>query len=236
MALAIVRQLRNARDYYRQGGWYEVALRLSQRGLLPPWLFLFTEDVIVRLIRFNERSLARAPEGYVYSEGDPGVLEELLDCSAGFDRELLRRVFGRFFREGARCFTVRQGGRVAGYMWAFEGEYTLTYDHYRRLNLKVPLDGKSVFVGNGLINENHRLKGLFQHLLAFIISQWPQDTRFYSAIERTNDRSLRSHLRVGFAEHIGVLCVSLFGGIRFFRRVAGDQTWRPHSRLEPIAL
>lgn len=232
----IIRQLRNARAYYRQGGWYEVALRLSQRALLPPRLFLFTEDIIMRLDRFSGRSPAKAPEGYEYSRADRGVIEELLDCSSRFDRVLVRGVFARFFREGARCFTVRQGGRVAGYLWTFEDNCTLTYDNYRRLNLKVELDDKSVFVGNVLINENHRQKGLFQHLLAFTVGQWPQDAQFYSAIDRTNDRSLRSHLRVGFTEHIRVLCVSLFGSIRYFRRAAGDRAWRPHSRHWPIAL
>jgi GNAT superfamily N-acetyltransferase len=232
----IIRQYKNVRAYYRLGGWYEVALRFSQRALLPPWLFLLTEDVIVRLNCLNERSLSRVPEGYMYSQADGSVIEALLDCSSGFNRVLLRSVFERFFRQGARCFVARRGSQVVGYMWAFEGEYTLTYDNYQRLNLKLGLDGQSVFLGNGFIHETHRLKGLFQHLLAFIIDKWPPGTRFYSAIERTNDRSLSSHLRLGFTESFRVLCISLFSGIRYFRRAAGEGIWRAHDRHEPILL
>lgn len=229
-------KLRKARDCFRQGGWYEVALRLSQRALLPPWLFLFTEDIVVQLQRINERSLTRVPAGYEYSTADRAVLEELVECSREFDRKQLRSVFDRFFREGVKCFTVRRGSRLAGYMWAFEREYTLTYDDYRRLNLKVDLDGKSVFLGNGFINDMHRRQGLFQHMLAFIVAQWPPGTRFFSAISRNNERSLRSHLRVGFAEDLRVLCVSLVGTIRYFRRASGEDAWHPHPRRQPIVM
>lgn len=232
----IIRQLRNVRAYYRQGGWHEVALRLSQRAFLPPPLFLCAEDIIMRLDRFSARSPAKAPDGYECLRADRDAIEKLLDCSSRLDRELLRDVFERFFREGARCFAVQQGDRVAGYLWTFEDNYTLTYDNYRRLNLNIELDDKSVFIGNVLINENHRLKGLLQHLFAFTFGQWSQDTRFYSAVDRTNDRSLKSHLSAGFREHICVQCVSLFGSIRYFRRAVGDRAWCPHSRHWPIIL
>jgi len=232
----IVRQLKNAYDYYGKGGWAEVALRLSQRALLPSWLFLFTEDVVVRLNRLNERSLARTPEGYVYSQADRSVLEELLACSGEFDRTVLRGAFERFFDEGNRCFTVRQSGQVVGYMWAFEKRYVLTYDNYKSRNIAIALDDKSVFLGNGLIDTSHRLKGLFQHLMAFIIAQWPDGTQFYSAIERTNDRSLRSHLRLGFVEHLGILCASVCGMTRYFRCNVAEERARINPAHGPLML
>jgi hypothetical protein len=211
---------------WRERGFYGLALRLSASARLPHSLFLLTETDILQLKRLNHRALERRPVGYEWSSAGPELTDGLLRCSPAQDRETLRHVFERFFVEGASCYVACHKREVAAYVWAFPSQYVLTYDGYRKRNLTIRLDDGSLFLGNGMIDEKHRLRGLFPHLMGFVMTQWPSGTRLYSAIDSNNVHSLRSHCRLGFEPCQKVLCLTLFGVTRYFKSTLPKSSWK----------
>lgn len=232
----LVKNLRQLWSEWRDRGFYGVGLRISASTRLPTSLFMMTETEIVRLVQLNGKALQRKPEGYEWLQVGREAIDGLLDCSPEPGRETLRRAFERFFAEGASCYVSRLDGEVAAYAWAFPRNYVLTYDSYRGRNLNVRLDGNSMFLGNGLIGEKHRLRGLFPHLMAFVVAQWPVGTDFYSAIDCNNVHSLRSHYRLGFVTCEQVLCVTVLGKTWFFKRVLPGSAWESQSASEELTI
>lgn len=222
-----IKRLKNANRYLRRGGIYELGLRLSARRLLPDRFFLMNETEIMEFSRLKAIAPGRNNGGYECACADKSAIEDLLVCSPPKTRSLLWESFKRFFEEHAKCYVVRQGASVVGYVWAFPRRYVLTYDDYRGRNLTVRSDDRSVFLGNGMIDEKYRLKGLFPLLMSFVLQQWPRDTHFYTAVDKVNERSMLSHQRLGFVSCGKVLCVTLLGVSFFFRKRPGDTRWTP---------
>ncbi len=221
----MLNKLSNAWGDLRHRSIYHVGLRLSASGRLPSTWFLMDETEILCLDRLNTRALERTPVGYEWLCADPALTEDLLACSPAAARPTLRGVFENFFHKGARCYVARREHRVVAYVWAFSHHYVLTFDDYKSRNLNVRLDGNTVFLGNGMIDEKHRLRGLFPQLMAFVIAQWPGGMQFYSAVDRTNERSLLSHYRLGFVPCKQVLCLTLLGMTWFFKRATPKSRW-----------
>jgi hypothetical protein len=229
----IVKRLPRVWADLRRLGLYHVVLRLSASRWSPKRAFLLSEIEILRLAEPNAKALARAPVGYEWRCADASLTDALRACAPPDTQPTL---FSRFFRQGARCYVAIHRSRVVAYMWAFSGEYVLTYDSYRSRNLTIRLEPRSVFLGNGMIDEQHRLRGLFPHLVAFVRGQWPRGTELYSAVERANQRSLRSHYRLGFVPCARVLCVTVLGRSRFFTRAGSASPWRARRSSDPISL
>jgi hypothetical protein len=229
-------KLGNLVRYYRRGGWYEVVLRFSARRWLSDRLFLVSETQILELVELNVKAREDNLRDYSCAEADATAIDALLACSPAAMRTALRRSFAWFFAEGARCYVVIHAGRVIGYVWVFSGEYVLTFDNYGRRNLTIPLDDRSVFIGNAMIEEDYHLRGLFQLLIRHAVRRLPPDTRVYSAADRTDDRSLLSHERIGFVRRARILCVTVLGIARFFRRDSEGQPWRVQPASDPVVL
>jgi len=215
-------------------GFLGVALSLSATDRIPSSVFLLTETEIVWLEQINRRALERRPQGYDWRRVDREALAGLVECSPAAERKLLSGVFAKFFADGASCYAAYNEREVAAYVWAFPGRYVLTYDNYHRRNLNIHVDNGSVFLGNGMIGEKHRLRGLFPHLMAFVLSQWPAGTRFFGAIDGSNTHSLRSHYRLGFKPCKWVMCFTLLGRTWYFKRDAGDERWRHQDATQEL--
>jgi len=228
--------LKDMIGYYRRGGWYEVALRFSARGLLSDRLFLMNETQILELAQLSITVRDQILRDYSCAQADETSIEALLACSPEASRAVLRDSFQLFFAENARCYVVRRKDCVVGYVWLFSRQYVLTFDNYRSRNLTVALDDRTVFIGNAMIEENYHHKGLFQFLIRHAVGQLPSDTRVYSAADRTDDRSLSSHYRVGFVRHRSILCVTWLGTTRFFRRDREGEPWSSQSATEHVIL
>lgn len=231
-----IKRLKIANHYLRHGGIYELGLRLSARRLLPDRLFLMNETEIMELARLNAAALGRNLDEYECAGAGESAIGDLIACSPPKVRALLRNSFTRFFEEQAKCYVVRHGESLVGYVWAFPRRYVLTYDNYRERNLIVQSGDRSVFLGNGMIGEKYRLKGLFPLLMSFVLQQWPRDTRFYTAVDKVNERSLLSHYRLGFVSCGKVLCVTLLGVSFFFHKAPGDTRWRRQRRDRELVV
>ncbi len=227
------RKLAQLRSDLRHHGLYHALLRVSASRFMPQRRFLLAHIEILRLAEINPPALARVPGGYEWRRADESLIGELMACAPADTQPDL---FAGFFAMGARCCVARHGGRVVAYMWAFPGRYVLTYDRYVSRNRTIQLDDRSVFLGNGMVADAHRLRGLFPHLVAFTVAQWPHGTRVYSAVERANVLSLQSHTRLGFVRWGQVVCLTLFSVTRFLQRARPGVRWTSPSAAAPITL
>jgi hypothetical protein len=200
--------------YYRQGGSAEVLRRLSASGCMPASLFFFSTIQVYALGPSNERALKRTPQGYEFAQVDAGVLDELVGCHGG-QAGTPRRVFVRFFEQGQDCFVVRRHGVLVAYFWVFKDSYQLVFDLHERRRLTLGLKSDQRFFGNGYIAPTHRLKGLFPHLIQFVVGHYPSQTRFFSSVNSLNHGSLLAHSRFGFAPVLRVTCAQA-GVMRMF--------------------
>ena len=231
-------KLKKFSEYFQKGGVYEVLLRLTESERFPEWLLYFNEAEILRLDRLGPGPELHVLAGYEYEPADRGALDELVECSGVIAKATRRRHFGEFFDHGARCHVMKHEGRIAAYSWTFEKKYVLTFDEYRRKNIVFTLDGNVVFLGNVFVAQEHRRHGVFSHLFHQIVSRWPEDTRFYSWVEWTNNGSLQTHGSLGFTPLFRILCVTICGVTGYWMRTAADKSWRyvPRERLGRLNL
>ena len=222
----MVKVFDDLRSEWRRRGLFGVLLSLSGSERLPSTVFLLTETEIVRLEQLSRKALERTPQGYDWQPVGTESIAGLVECSPAAERNLLIRMFEKFFADGASCYAARHNGEIAAYVWAFPRHYVLTYDNYKGRNLNIRVDDGAVFLGNGMIGAKHRLRGLFPHLIAFVRSQWPPGMRFFGAIDSSNTLSLRSHYRLGFRPYKWVLCFTLFGRTWYFKRYPDNPHWR----------
>lgn len=218
--------------YFRQGGVYEVLLRLTASEYFPGWLLYFNEAQIMQLVRLDPYAETRVLSSYEYEEADRGAIDGLLACSDAPGRTARRRHFEEFFDHGARCHAMKRDDRIVAYCWTFQKEYVLTFDEYRRKNIMFRLGGNEVFMGNVFVIREHRHHGVFSRLFHQTLSRFPEHIRFYSWAERTNDLSLQAHASLGFAPLARILCVTICGITGYWRRAEPGSGWRHVSREE----
>lgn len=209
------RKLRGLVSYFQKGGTGEVLLRLSAYGYLPKALFSLSACHVLVLDALNERALARPLRGYQLGRADRDALDELMACQ-GERPETPRDFLAGLFDAGHDCFVARHGGRVVAYFWAFKGSYRLRFDGNPRHTLVFALPAGDIFLGNGFIAGAHRLRGLFPHLLHYVVAHYPGG-RCFSSVNYTNLGSLQAHRRAGFAPLLIAACVGL-GTFSFFCR------------------
>lgn len=225
-------KLKKLVHYFRQGGVYEVLLRLTASEYFPGWLLYFNEAQILRLDGLDSHAARHALSDYVYEQADRRAIDELLACSGATTQATRRKHFGEFFDRRARCHVMKHDGGIVAYCWTFEDKYVLTYDEYRRKNIVFALDNNEVFMGNVFVAQEHRHHGVFSWLFHQTLSRYPENTRFYSWAERTNDVSLQAHAHLGFAPLFRVLCVTICGITGYWMHAATENGWRHISREE----
>lgn len=223
--MGVAGKLKGLLSHYRQGGVGEVLLRLSAYGYLPKAVFFLTACHVFVLGPLNSRSLARPLHGYRLERAHPESLDELMACQ-GDHPETPRAFLASLFDAGHECFVARHADRVAGYFWTFKGSYLLRFDEDPRHALTFTLPERSVFFGNGFIARDHRLRGVFPHLVEYVASQYP-DGRCFSSVHHTNLGSLQAHRRVGFLPLLTVACTGIGPLTAFYRST---------HRLRPLAV
>lgn len=208
------RSLGGALAYYRQGGSAEVLRRLCASGCLPRSLFFFSTIQVYALGAHNQGALKRVPQTYAFARATPDSVDEMIGAHAG-EAATPAPVLARFFAQGQDCFVVRRRGAVVAYFWVFKDRYQLVFDGDPRRRLALDLRADQRFFGNGFIAPAHRLKGLFPHLVQFVVGHYPPPTRFFSSVNALNHASLRAHHRFGFAPVLRMSCAQA-GPLRAF--------------------
>lgn len=193
--------------------------------LLPRKIFFLHEVDVLMLADLSPRSLVALTSSYEFADADASILEELVECTdAPADVDERRRALARVLAlDFATCITVRHAGRLVAYVCAFAGKYVLTYDDYGPRTLTFGLDEKAIFLGNGFIRAEYRMKGLFPHLLRHCAERYPVGTRFFGHLDADNVHSFNSHRRLGFVPLLTVTCLSIGPARFFFQRPFGSR-------------
>ena len=225
-------------QYFRQGGVYEVLLRLTASEYFPGWLLYFNEAQILRRDHVDTHAAQHLLYGHVYEQVDRGAMDELLVCSGATVPEARSGHFREFFERGARCHAIRRDGGIVAYCWTFENKYVLTYNEYRHKNIVFSLGRDEIFLGNVFVAHAHRHHGVFSWLFHQTLSRYPENIRIYSWAERTNDVSLQAHAHLGFAPWLRILCVTICGITGYWMCAAVGNRWRHVSRekIERLGL
>lgn len=198
---------------------------LALGSQLVPRQLLFAHDVdVLKLVELNVPAFVASTGAYEFSTADASILEELVECTdvpVSIDRR--RKRLAQALALCASCITVRHQGRLVAYACAFVGKYVLTYDDYGPRTLTFALDQHAVFLGNGFIRPEYRMKGLFPHLLRNCVERYPTGTRFFGHIDTDNVQSFNSHRRLGFAPLLTITCLGIGPAHFFFQRPFGTR-------------
>jgi len=207
-----------------------VAMLALGSRLVPRRLFFVHDVDVLKLVHLKVPPSVASTGAYEFSTADASILEELVECTdtpASIDRR--REGLARALALCASCITVRHQGRLVAYVCAFVGQYVLTYDDYGPRTLTFSLDEKAIFLGNGFIRPEYRMKGLFPHLLRHCVERYPAGSRFFGHLDADNVHSFNSHRRLGFVPLLTVTCLGIGRACSFFQRPFGT---RRRTRIE----
>ncbi|MCR4347878.1 MAG: hypothetical protein NUV55_11845 [Sulfuricaulis sp.] len=212
--------------HYREGGFVRIFKILASYGVANGGALWLADIQILRLMGAVETQTFQPLAGYTFGFATLMNLDAILVCAPNADRVHLDVMFRKFFRDGARCAVALNGERVVGYVWAFTGEYVITLDDYRRCNLNVRLDSRSVFTGNAYVIPPHRGRRLFQRLKLYLMQYYPPGTHFYTSIDDLNAPSLAANRRLGFRKLATLRFVGVFSRTMLYLREKDSQRWR----------
>jgi len=204
-----VENIKGLIKHYRQGGIQEVVYRLSSYGYLPEWLLFLESTNIMVLEKFNEKAIRRKLTKYEFKVADESNIKDIIDCTGNDSPENAQEIFQNFFDEGHKCILIKDGTKTVAYAWSFTNKYILTFDDYKSNNITILAGEGNVFFGTGFIAEEYRLKGLFPHMIKYMMDQFPDSTKYYTAIDHGNAPSYQSHCRLGYVPLFSVISFSL---------------------------
>lgn len=223
--------------HYREGGLKRVLKVSAYYGFAHGLALWLTDIQILGLIEPVEAQTFQPLIGYTFGFATIMNLDAILACAPVADRAYLGVLFRKFFHDGSRCAIVLNEERVVGYIWAFTGEYVVTLDDYRRRNLNVRLDSRSVFTGNAYVTPQHRGRGLFQRLKLYLMRHYPPGTHFYTSISDLNIPSLAANHRLGFRKLATLRFVGVFSHTLLYVREKESRQWRAfHTRWPNLKL
>ena len=128
-------------------------------------------------------------------------LDKIYSVKDELNIDYKKKLYEYFISNGNICFVAKSmNEKVVGHIWTFKNEYILTSDDYKKTNLKIPLNIYQRFLGNGFIEKEYRLKGIFPILMKSIVNEYCTNTTFFTAIDKSNRNSFNSHKRLGFQE------------------------------------
>jgi len=134
-------------------------------------------------------------------------------------------LFTGFFAAGHNCAVARDQHGIVGYLWAFRGEYAVTFDEYGPLSMQAILEPNAVFTGNAFVRSDSRRRGIFRNLMHYLMRQYPPGAHFYTWIYRENTASLTAHWHLGFAPLATLRLLGLGSRAALWWRPADSAHW-----------
>ena len=199
---------------------------LLHYGSVHNWVLWLADIRILGLVGASETKTLQPLTGYTFGFATEGDLNAILTSVPVADRSHLDKLFRKFFHDGYRCVVVLFDKHVAGYLWAFTGEYVITLDDYRRCNLSVRLPSGAVFIGNAYVVPAHRGYGLYRRMSLYLMRHCPPGACFYASVSDLNAPSLAVNHGLGFKELATVRFLGVFSHVLLYVREAGSHRWR----------
>ena len=222
----LLSRLKRILAHYRAGGFTWVLKHLFDYGCVHNWVLWLVDIRILGLVGASETKTLQPLTGYTFRFATESDLNAILTSVPDADRNHIDKLFRKFFHAGYRCVIVLFDKHVAGYLWAFTGEYVITADDYRRCNLGVRLPSGAVFIGNAYVVPAHRGHGLYRRMSLYLMRHCPPGACFYASISELNAPSLAVNHKLGFKELATVRFIGVFSRVLLYVREAGSHRWR----------
>lgn len=233
MASSLLLRLKRILAHYRAGGFTRVLKHLFDYGCVHNWVLWLVDIRIFGLVGASETKTLQPLTGYTFAFATESDLNAILNSVPVADRNHLDKLFRKFFHEGYRCVIVLFDDHVAGYLWAFTGEYVITADDYRRCNLSVRLPSGAVFIGNAYVVPAHRGHGLYRRMSLYLMWHCPPGACFYASISELNVPSLAVNHKLGFKELATVRFIGVFSHALLYIRENAAHRWRSFGTRRP---
>jgi len=124
-------------------------------------------------------------------------------------------VFRRRLESGDAGIGIRLRGSLVGYAWLNRREAIIP-----EMNVSMPLEENAVYLYNGVIREDLRLRGLYGFFLLHLLrDETARGISVYAAVDPRNRKSLGTHLGAGF-EPVGRLRQTRIGS-----KIVFGPTW-----------
>jgi GNAT superfamily N-acetyltransferase len=229
----LLSRLKRILAHYRAGGFTRVLKHLLHYSCVHNWVLWLADIRILGLVGASETKTLQPLTGYTFGFATESDLNAILTSVPVADRNQYDKLFRKFFHEGYRCVIVLFDKHVAGYLWAFTGEYVITLDDYRRCNLSVRLPSGAVFIGNAYVVPAHRGHGLYRRMSLYLMRHCPPNACFYASISDLNAPSLAVNHKLGFKELATVRFIGVFSHTLLYIRENATHRWRSFRTRRP---
>ncbi len=198
---------------YKQGGLSGLLYKFSEYEYLPTWLFHLSKSNMyiydgdcVEKYNYKDKQ-----DKYKFDVASKADIESILKLSGLTDKSIqlpMARLI-RFFDNGNSCYIIRLENKIIAFLMLYKGQYVITRDDYKSINMNVRLDDNILFFGYGFIMPKYRMRGLFPYMMNYAMSS-NKGAVFITDIADLNKHSHRSHIKLGFKTIYSVVAVRLF--------------------------
>ena len=136
----------------------------------------------------------------------PDIFEQLCQDFPHKDQKFRKRM-----ANGCRCYVTMKNDEISAYLWALEPQKDY-FDTNSLWRFKPEqMDGNWCF--DGFVKPQYRLRGLFPYLMGIMREEYSAKgySTQYGETDAKNERSLNTHLRVGYEIEWRVLVISILG-------------------------
>lgn len=213
---------------YQRNGVSGVLYKVSENEYLPSWLCHFSKSNLY-IYEGNEKKYDYRDKltNYDFFRATKSDIKSILVLSGFKDRDMSAptKRLTAFFDNGNSCYSIKFENNIIAYLMLYKGEYMLTRDDYRSINLNITLDENILFFGYGFIDSKYRMRGLFPYMMDYAMSG-NENATYITDIADQNIHSHRSHLKLGFKTIYSLVALKIFSKrLTVWKLFGGDSVY-----------
>jgi len=212
---------------FRKSGFSGIFYKISEYEYLPVWLFHFSRSNIYiyegsGVYKYDYRDKLDKYEFGLAVKADISSILKLTGID-GKDVASPTERLNQFFDNENYFYVIKNGGEIIAYLMLYKGEYRLTRDDYKSINLNISLDNNVMFFGYGFIEQKYRMRGLFPYMMNYAMSR-NDGAIFITDIADLNKHSHRSHIKLGFKTIYSLIVIRFFSKKLIFWKLYGERS------------
>ncbi len=211
----------------RRSGISGILYKISEYEYFPVWLFHFSSSNIYiyegsGVYKYDYRDKLGKYEFDLATKVDiPKILKltgiDDKDISSATER------LNWFFDNGNYFYIIKNDNAIIAYLMLYSGEYKLTRDDYKSINLNISLDNNVMFFGYGFIEPKYRMRGLFPYMMNYAMGSH-DGAVFITDIADLNKHSHKSHIKLGFKTIYSLVAARFFSKKLIFWKLYGEHS------------